>query len=110
MKFLRILVAICAPAIWAADVTVVSLFPNDELTVPDAGQLTGRRVNLPMPDCKAQPSTCAEIAALNQLDGFNVNPRIAVAFSGAVDPAAARTSIRGGKRLGSTQLSWLSAP
>jgi pimeloyl-ACP methyl ester carboxylesterase len=92
MKLLFALV-LWAPLTWAADVTVVSLFPTDALTVPDATQATGLRVSLPLPDCKAQPSTCAEIAALNQLDGFNVNPRIAVRFSGPVDPNAARSAI-----------------
>ena len=93
MKFTRSLILLCAPLTWAADVTVVSMFPTDELTIPDATQATGLRVNLPLPDCKAQPSTCAEIAALNQLDGFNVNPRIAIRFSGPVDPNAARSAI-----------------
>lgn len=62
------------------------LFPSDLLTVPDAAEKTGRRVALPLPDCGTQPSTCAEIAALNHLDGFEINPRIAVHFSGAVKP------------------------
>ena len=93
MKLLRSLTLLCAPLAWAADVTVVSLFPTDALTVPDATQATGLRVNLPLPDCNAQPSTCAEIQALNQLDGFNVNPRIAIRFSGPVDPNAARSAI-----------------
>jgi pimeloyl-ACP methyl ester carboxylesterase len=92
MKFLFSLI-VCAPFSWAADVTVVSLFPTDALTVPDTTQATGLRVNLPLPDCKAQPSTCAEIAALNQLDGFSVNPRIAIRFSGPVNPNAARSAI-----------------
>ena len=49
--------------------SVVSLFPTDTLTVPDPAQATGLRVNLPLPDCTAQPSTCSEISALNLLDG-----------------------------------------
>ncbi len=93
MKSLRSLLLLCAPLSWAADVTVVSLFPTDTLTVPDAAQVTGLRVNLPLPDCNAQPSTCAEITALNQLDGFSVNPRIAIRFSGPIDPNAARSAI-----------------
>jgi pimeloyl-ACP methyl ester carboxylesterase len=93
MKLLRSLVLLCAPLIWADGVTVVSMFPSDALTVPDAAQATGLRVNLPLPDCNVQPSTCAEIAVLNQLDGFSVNPRIAIQFSGPVDPNAARSAI-----------------
>ncbi len=73
--------------------SVVSLFPTDTLTVPDPAQATGLRVNLPLPDCTAQPSTCSEISALNLLDGFSVNPRIAVTFSGPVDTATIRDNI-----------------
>ncbi len=62
-------------------------FPTDFLTVPDSAQITGRRVNLPLPDCGAQPSLCAELSLINQLDGFNVQPRVRVTFSGPVDPA-----------------------
>jgi len=67
-------------------------FPTDFLTVPDNMQKTGLRVNLPLPNCNVQPSTCSEINLLNQLDGFNLQSRIAVSFSGAVDPG----SLRGG--------------
>ena len=73
--------------------SVVSLFPTDTLTVPDPAQATGLRVNLPLPDCTTQPSTCSEIAALNLLDGFSVNPRIAVTFSGPVDTSTIRDNI-----------------
>jgi dienelactone hydrolase len=73
--------------------SVVSLFPTDTLTVPDPAQATGLRVNLPLPDCTAQPSTCSEISALNLLDGFSVNPRIAVTFSGPVDTTTIRDNI-----------------
>lgn len=62
-------------------------FPTDFLTVADTTQLTARRVNLPLPDCTAQPSLCDAMALVNQLDGFNVQPRLRVTFSGPVDPA-----------------------
>jgi Bacterial virulence factor lipase N-terminal len=66
-----------------------SPFPSDRFTVPDANQITGRRVNLPTPkDCTAQASDCEDVAVLNQLDGFNLEPRISVPFSGAIDPAS----------------------
>jgi hypothetical protein len=61
------------------------LFPSDTLTVPDASQLTGKRVNLPKPDCAARPSDCHEIELLNQLDGFDLDPRIEVRFGKAID-------------------------
>jgi hypothetical protein len=65
-----------------------SPFPSDRFTVPDARQLTGLRVNLPMPDCTARKSDCEDVAVLNQFDGFNREPRISVPFSGAIDPAS----------------------
>jgi hypothetical protein len=68
-------------------------FPADALTTPDGSQLTGRRVNLPLPDCAVQPTLCAELGAVNQLDGFNVQPRVTVVFSGAVDTATLRDGI-----------------
>src|SRR5450432_1643241 len=33
-------------------------FPTDYLTVADATQKTGLRVNLPLPDCGPQPTAC----------------------------------------------------
>src|SRR6266545_2624617 len=42
-------------------------FPSDRFTVPDASQRTGRRVELPKPDCGVRPSDCAEIDVLNAL-------------------------------------------
>ena len=63
-------------------------FPSDSFTVADARQNTGRRVNLPMPaDCTANASECEDRAVLNQLDGFNMQPRITVPFDGEIDPA-----------------------
>lgn len=68
-------------------------FPSDTLTVADSAQKTGRRVNLPLPDCAAQPSTCAELQSVNQLDGFNLRPRVRVRFSGPIDPDTLRYGI-----------------
>jgi hypothetical protein len=39
----------------------LTILPDDALTVADANQLTGRRMNLPLPDCTARPSDCDEI-------------------------------------------------
>ena len=65
-----------------------SPFPSDYFTVADARPNTGRRVNLPMPaDCTANASECEDRAVLNQLDGFNMQPRITVPFDGEIDPA-----------------------
>jgi len=66
----------------------VSVFPSDDLTVRDRTQLTGRRVNLPLPDCAARPTDCNTVRLLNQLDGFDLDPRLALRFAAPVDPAA----------------------
>jgi hypothetical protein len=88
----------------------LSLFPSDTLTVPDPGQITGRRVALPLEDC-GQPIACGLAAELNELDGFDLDPRIAVRFSGPVDPAqvAARITVReahGSWRTGVDRVVW----
>src|SRR5215472_6749355 len=54
----------------------VALFPSNALTVRDFTQLTGRRMHLPMPDCATNPTDCNTVAELNQLDGFDIDPRI----------------------------------
>src|SRR5579883_761418 len=69
----------------AATTALYSPFPSDVWTVADPAQKTGVRVNLPLPDCKAQPTACKELALLNQFDGFSLRARIAVQFSAPVD-------------------------
>jgi Bacterial virulence factor lipase N-terminal len=66
--------------------TTQSPFPSDRFTVPDSRQNTNQRVNLPLPDCTTHPSDCLDVALLNQLDGFNTQPRISIPFDGAIDP------------------------
>jgi hypothetical protein len=61
-------------------------FPSDVFTVPAPANLTGLAIDLPIPDCSLRPSDCADIAVLNTLDGFNVQPRLALRFSDAIDP------------------------
>src|SRR4051794_23147520 len=56
------------------------LFPTDADTVRDKAQVTGRRVHLPLPDCGTRPSDCDDVGLENRLDGFDVDPRIAVRF------------------------------
>ena len=60
-------------------------FPSNLYTVRDHKQATDLRVNLPKPDCAARPTDCADIDVLNGLDGFNIQPRISIPFSGAID-------------------------
>src|SRR5436309_6171746 len=61
--------------------------PTNLDTVADATQVTRLRVNLAKPDCATFPSDCDDIDVLNTLDGFNIQPRIAIPFSSALDLA-----------------------
>ena len=67
-------------------------FPSDRYTVGDATQLTGVRVDLPKPNCAVRPSDCLDIDVLNTLDGFNVQPRVSIPFTGAIDLASVSSS------------------
>ena len=69
-----------------------SPFPSDRWTAPDAAQLTGLRVDLPKPNCAVFPSDCQDVDVLNSLDGFNVQPRLSIPFTGAIDPASVSSS------------------
>jgi hypothetical protein len=42
-------------------------------------------MNLPKPDCAVRPSDCADIDVINTLDGFNLQPRLSIPFSGDID-------------------------
>jgi dienelactone hydrolase len=92
-------------------------FPSDRFTVPDPTQLTGLRVNLPKPDCALRPSDCEDIDVLNTLDGFNLQPRLSVPFTGPIDPATVSsdtvflfrldcTACPGGSFVGINQAVW----
>ena len=62
-------------------------FPSDIFTVADGEQNTGRRMNVPYPDCAVHPSDCQDLDVINGLDGFDLQPRISVAFDGPIDAA-----------------------
>ena len=63
-------------------------FPADRFTVADPAQLTGRRVALPVPTCTAGTRTvCDSLSLLNTLDGFDLQPRVFLPFSGRIDVA-----------------------
>ena len=111
--------AAVAPSALATPAKAVptSVFPSDDLTVRDPGQLTGRRVALPTPDCAVTPPTSASAVncgleqQLDQLDGFDIDPRLAVRFSAPVDPAEAASRItvqeaNGGWRTGVDRVVW----
>lgn len=86
--------------------------------MPDPSHNTGLRVNLPKPDCSVRPSDCADIDVINTLDGFNVQPRLTVAFSGPIDLASVTSGTvflvslgdalggGGGAVVGITQVVW----
>jgi hypothetical protein len=88
-----VLLALSPRAASAADTEVLfdiddpssTLFPSNLFTVLDVRQNTLRRVNLPRPDCAAQPVACQDIDVLNTLDGFSVQPRLSIPFSGPID-------------------------
>ena len=67
-------------------------FPSNRWTDFDFSQKTGLRVDLPKPDCAVRPSDCADIDVLNTLDGFNLQPRISIPFTGPIDPASVDSS------------------
>ena len=68
----------------AAAAGPVSLFPSNAYTVRDDRQLTGRRVHLPTAGCTTV-TLCGLATRLNQLDGFDLDPRLALDFAGPVD-------------------------
>jgi len=69
-----------------------SPFPSNRFTAFEPRNQTYLRVNLPKPDCATQPSDCADVAAINTLDGFNLQPRLRIPFSGPIDPASVDAS------------------
>ncbi len=72
--------------------TTTSPFPSNRFTVFDFTQNTNLRVNLPSPNCATHPSDCLDVALLNQLDGFNTQPRISIPFDGAIDPTSVNSN------------------
>ena len=74
------------------------IFPDDAFTAGDKSQVTGRRVNFrqgvdyPKVDgvvqracTDASYSICDGFAQLNKLDGFDLQPRVMVPFTGPID-------------------------
>lgn len=83
-----------------------SPFPSDRFTRVDWSQKTFKRVHLPKPDCAVRPSDCADIDVINQLDGFNTQPRITIPFSGDIDPASVTSDTVYLVNLGDTLSGW----
>ena len=80
---LTLLAALALPA--NASAATPRIFPSDTFTVKDKRQVTGRRVKLRGPSCKARPSDCHDRRLLNRLDGFDLDPRIEVRFDRKVN-------------------------
>ncbi len=81
------------------------IFPDKRFTVPDRSQVTGRRVNFRLgidypniagvvqPSCtNADYSICDAFAELNKLDGFDLQPRVVVPFTGAINLGSVNAS------------------
>jgi hypothetical protein len=68
------------------------IFPSNIFTVADETQKTGLRVNLPLPDCSVQIADCTDLALINVLDGFNLQPRVTVPFDGDIDPESVNSA------------------
>ena len=92
----RLLLLFIPLPLWCGSTTVlfqplspsVGPYPTNALTLKSDIQKTGLQVNLPLPAGCTVLSTsadCINKQLLNQLDGFSVNPRIMVCFSGSVD-------------------------
>ena len=85
--------------------------PTNLDTVADATQLTGLRVDLPLPNCAINALRCDDVAVLNTLDGFNIQPRLTIPFSGPIDPSTVSSSTifligPGGHVVGIDQAVW----
>jgi hypothetical protein len=64
-----------------------AVVPDDRFTVADNRQVTGRLVQMPLPrHCTdANSSICDSTRLLNSLDGFDLQPRVYIPFSGPID-------------------------
>jgi hypothetical protein len=77
-------------------------FPSDIFTVADPTHNTGRRVNLPYPDCSIRVSDCEDLHVINTLDGFGLQTRMSIPFDGPIDVNTATTDTLFLINLGST--------
>jgi len=88
------------------------IMPSNAFTVADSSQLTGIRINLPVPACTViNSSVCDDLNLLNLQDGFDLRPRVTVPFSGPIDvasvtPATFYVSGPGGFSTPIVQLVW----
>src|SRR5262249_47345404 len=69
-----------------------SPFPSDRFTLFDHSHKTGLQIDLPKPNCGVRPTDCADIDVINTLDGFNLQPRLSIPFSGPIDVTSVSSS------------------
>ena len=105
-----VLALLAFPAAAFAKTRALQPFPTNLDTVSDATQVTGLQVDLPKPDCASFPSDCADIGVLDTLDGFNIQPRISIPFSGGIDLSTVNSSniflVGPGGHVGINQAVW----
>jgi dienelactone hydrolase len=106
--------ALVLPAGVLAATSVGQLFPTNLDSVPDATQVTGLHVALPTPNCATNPSDCLDVASLDQLDGFNIQPRLTIPFSAPIDLSTVSSSTiflvgPGDEKVGINQVVWAPA-
>jgi Big-like domain-containing protein len=85
LRALLVVLALAFPGAALAGTSAGQPFPSNLYTTPDHSQITGLRVDLQKPDCTQQPSRCNDVTVIDTLDGFNIQPRISVPFSGPID-------------------------
>jgi hypothetical protein len=87
-------------------------FPTNIFTVADPEHKTGRRVNLPYPDCAVRVSDCEDVDVINTLDGFGLQPRVSIPFDGPIDPDSVSSDsvflldLNAGSKIGVNQVVW----
>src|SRR5437899_4300185 len=72
--------------------TVTGPFPSDRFTLFDHDNKTGLRMNLPRLNWSTRPTDCADVDVINTLDGFNLQPRLSIPFSGSIDVSSVSSS------------------
>jgi hypothetical protein len=98
-------------ALFGLDSVASSPFPSDRFTVRDGTQNTGLRVSIPKPYCQEYVSDCNDLDVVNELDGFNLQPRLSIPFSGEInaDSVTSETVFLvslGSTWLGSAGMAW----
>src|SRR3989449_349672 len=84
--------AAAVEALFDLSSTITGPFPSDRFTLFDHDNKTGLRVSLPKPDCAVRPTDCADVDVINTLDGFNLQPRLSIPFSGSIDVSSVSSS------------------